>query len=312
MAFPPATAPTIHFVGVSTGGSSIMKVFPEWARALGFGDAQIHGIDLPLHAPPERYRETVEFIRADPLSRGALVTTHKLDLYAAASDLFDECDWFAQAMREVSSISKRDGRLIGQAKDPISAGRTLTGMLPAGHFEKGGPEVLCLGAGGAGVAITWFLLEGEHSLGRPAKVTVTDTSTERLRHLGELVISAALVTEAVRSAEDGGRLLGRLPPESLVINATGLGKDREGSPLPQGATFPENGIVWELNYRGTLEFLHAAEAQRDSRFLAVHDGWAYFIHGWSCVVDDVFGVDLSSPARFQELSAIAARVTGRP
>ena len=44
-----------------------------------------------------------------------------------------------------------------------------------------------------------------------------------------------------------------LPAGSLVINATGLGKDRPGSPLTDHCKFPENGLVWELNYRGTLE-----------------------------------------------------------
>ena len=29
-----ATKPTIYFIGVTTGSSSIMKVFPEWAQAL--------------------------------------------------------------------------------------------------------------------------------------------------------------------------------------------------------------------------------------------------------------------------------------
>ena len=33
-----ATAPTIYFIGVTTGSSSIMKVFPKWAKALGLKD----------------------------------------------------------------------------------------------------------------------------------------------------------------------------------------------------------------------------------------------------------------------------------
>ena len=33
-----ATQPTMYFIGVTTGSSSIMKVFPEWAKALGLKD----------------------------------------------------------------------------------------------------------------------------------------------------------------------------------------------------------------------------------------------------------------------------------
>ena len=40
----PAKRPTMYFVGVTTGQSSIMKVFPVWAKALGL-DAEIKGID---------------------------------------------------------------------------------------------------------------------------------------------------------------------------------------------------------------------------------------------------------------------------
>ena len=51
----PAKRPTMYFVGVTTGQSSIMKMFPIWAKELGL-DAEIKGIDLPIHAPAEDYR----------------------------------------------------------------------------------------------------------------------------------------------------------------------------------------------------------------------------------------------------------------
>ena len=84
-----------------------------------------------------------------------------------------------------------------------------------------------------------------------------------------------------------------LPAGSLVINATGLGKDRPGSPLTDHCKFPENGLVWELNYRGTLEFMHQAEAQRERRGLLIEDGWTYFIHGWTQVIAEVFHIDIT-------------------
>ena len=139
--YPAAQRPTLHFIGVSTGQSSIMRVFPAWARHLGL-DAAIRGIDLPLHAEPARYREAVAFLKADPLSRGALVTTHKLDLFAAARDLFDEVDPLAALMAETSCLSKRGGRLIAHAKDPISSGLAIDGFLAPDHFARTGGEAL--------------------------------------------------------------------------------------------------------------------------------------------------------------------------
>ena len=64
-----AERPTMYFVGVTTGSSSIMRVFPVWARELGL-DAVIKGIDLPIHAPAEDYRQVVEFMRDDPCPWG--------------------------------------------------------------------------------------------------------------------------------------------------------------------------------------------------------------------------------------------------
>ncbi|MDQ1529923.1 MAG: hypothetical protein QOE37_28, partial [Microbacteriaceae bacterium] len=49
----PAERPTLYFIGVTTGQSSIQRVFPLWARELGLTDAVLQGIDLPLHADPE-------------------------------------------------------------------------------------------------------------------------------------------------------------------------------------------------------------------------------------------------------------------
>lgn len=105
--YQPATQPTLYFIGVTTGKSSIMKVFPAWAEYLGLKDAVIKGIDFKLHDEPEAYREAVEFIRNDPLSMGALVTTHKIDLFHACRDMFDVIDPHALLMDETSCISKR-------------------------------------------------------------------------------------------------------------------------------------------------------------------------------------------------------------
>ena len=84
-----------------------------------------------------------------------------------------------------------------------------------------------------------------------------------------------------------------LPEGSIVINATGMGKDRPGSPLTDGCRFPKHGIVWEFNYRGTLEFMHQAEAQQAERDLTIDDGWTYFIHGWTQVIAEVFHIDIT-------------------
>ena len=100
-----------------------------------------------------------------------------------------------------------------------------------------------------------------------------------------------------------------MPVGSLVVNATGLGKDAPGSPLTGACRFPEKAYVWELNYRGDLVFLEQARAQAQQRSLNVHDGWVYFIHGWTRVIAEVFDVDIpTSGPGFERLSETARAV----
>src|SRR5699024_7708172 len=87
-----ATQPTMYFIGVTTKKSSIMKLFPLWADALGLKNTVLKGIDIDIHANDEVYQEVVNFIKNDPNSKGALVTTHKIDLFNASKDYFDYLD----------------------------------------------------------------------------------------------------------------------------------------------------------------------------------------------------------------------------
>lgn len=312
----PAEKPTFWFIGVTTAQSSIMRVFPEWARHLGLGDVAMRGIDLVPHDRPERYRDVVAFLKSDPLSRGALVTTHKLDLFAAARDMFDMIDPHAALMEETSCLSKRDGRFLCHAKDPISSGLALDGFVPKGHFARTGAEVFSMGAGGSTIALTWHLSQSARGKDRPSRIIVSNRSPARLAHLAAIHdrLGHGIPVDCVLAPrpEDNDAVLSRLSPGALVINATGLGKDAPGSPLTDAAVFPEGAIAWDLNYRGDLVFLDQARAQAARRQLQLEDGWTYFIHGWTQVIAEVFHVDIPvRGAAFDEIAAIAAGVTGR-
>jgi len=311
----PAVKPTIYFVGVTTGKSSIMGIFPLWAEYLGLRDAEIKGIDFPLHAEPAAYRQAVEFIKKDPLSAGALVTTHKIDLFISCRDIFDEIDPFAQLMGETSCVSKASGRLVCQAKDPVSSGLALESFLPHNHWARTGAEVFVMGAGGSAIAMTWYLTLSDavrETANRPSRIIISDRSQPRLTeirriHAGSGVgipVEYVLVSKQI----ENDAILNRLKPGSLVVNATGLGKDSPGSPITQAGQFPERGVAWELNYRGELLFLDQARTQKEERHLQIEDGWTYFLHGWTRVIAEVFHINIpvGGPA-FDHLSELAIR-----
>jgi very-short-patch-repair endonuclease/shikimate 5-dehydrogenase len=481
----PRERPTFYFIGVTTGKSSILNIFPRWMDILeedaGIQKAELVGVDVPLGAPPAAYRKLVQHMKDDPNVVGGLVTTHKLDLVAAARDLFDGFDTYGEMLGEASAISKRrlaqpsplrplpqgetltpapspsgrgerfgddssymdavfrvraskameqiardlrqrqtraefilwealsdrrlgglkfrrqhavgntayvadflcyeaklvielDGgihnsqreadavrqsnieaegykvirftneqvysdlenvlvqilqaaspskRLIneplekaqdsaihpplpegegtgvrvlyGHALDPISSGQSIEAFLPLGQWREGA-EVLIFGCGGAAVATTIYLAGRAD---RPRRVTLTDISESRLAHARAIhqKMQHDIEFEYILNADaaENDRLMAALPRGSLVINATGMGKDRPGSPITDSGMFPQDGYAWEFNYRGELTFLHQAKRQAAARNLHVEDGWTYFVHGWALVVAAVFEADLTPP-----------------
>lgn len=302
----------MYFIGVTTGRSSINAVFPLWAKRLGLGDVELRGWDFPLHDRAENYRAAVEFIKRDPLSLGALVTSHKVGVFAAAEALFDEIDPLTRSLGEVASIFKRDGKLHGRAVDPWNAGRALKAFLPRAHW-RGGAEALILGAGGAGVALAWHLNRADLGDERPRRIQIVDRSAERVEHVRRLHAgwtgARPMTARVVTSAAESDALVAALPEGSLVVNATGMGKDLPGSPLTDAVVFPRSGATWEFNYRGELVFLAQARAQQAARGLRVEDGWVYFLHGWTSVMADVFGREIPWRGReFEELGEIAKGV----
>ncbi|MEZ5117735.1 MAG: hypothetical protein R2737_15855 [Candidatus Nanopelagicales bacterium] len=311
---PPADRRTMYFVGVTTTKSSIMKVFPAWADALAL-DAVIRGIDLPLDDDPANYRAVVEFIKTDPLSLGALVTTHKLNLYKASKDLFDGVGRETEILDEVSSISKRGNQLWGHAMDPLTSGLSLESIVGPGYWGRTGADLMLLGAGGSSLALTLWLHEKAcEGADVPGRIVVTNRRPHRLEEMqqvhGSIGMAIPVEYHQAPTPPDNDAVLAGLAPGSVVANATGLGKDRPGSPLTDAASFPLNGVAWDFNYRGDLVFLDQARAQERDHGLTVVDGWEYFIHGWTRVIAEVFHIDIpTSGPDFDRLSTIAINAT---
>ena len=298
MELKPAEKPTMYFIGVTTTHSSIMKVFPAWAKALGLKDAVIKGIDIAIHEKPEVYREVVEFIKNDPLSLGALVTTHKIDIYNAAHDLFDVEGEYSRMFGEISSIYKRDGKFCCEAKDPITCGMAMEDFVPENYWKEN-PDagVFIMGAGGSCISMCSYYMRNSGKGNDPAKIVVANRSNPRLqkcREINEKFYPDTIPAEYYLTPNQGDNdaVLEKMSRGSLIINATGLGKDRPGSPLTDSAIFLENAIVWELNYRGERRFMHQAMEQAEQRGVKVVDGWMYFIFGWTQVIADVFNTTI--------------------
>jgi len=286
-----------------------MKVFPLWMKVLGREEVVMEGVDCKIHDEPEAYRQAVAQIKYDPLSLGALVTTHKIDLLNAARDMFEYLDPYAQITGEISSISKLEGRLEGHAKDPLTSGASLDAIIDKDYFGRTGGEVLSFGAGGSAIATLLHLINKKDKGDRPKRFTFVNRSQGRLDHAKEMVgsLQTDIEIEYIQNTDPvvNDQIMEKFPPHSIIINATGMGKDTPGSPITWQGKFPLNSIAWEFNYRGELDFMHQALAQVESRKVFVEDGWLYFVHGWTQVVAQVLHFDLT-PELFDQLNEAAA------
>jgi len=282
------------FFGVTTRSSAIRRIFPLWMAELGI-DSELVGLDFPVDAPAEHYRHAVERIKADPQSVGGLITTHKLNVLAASEDLFEGLDESARLLKETSCIHKDGDRLLGAALDDRTSLQGLDALVGADYWD-GRRELVILGAGGASIALTLGLHRAAHA-GRPvpARIAVTARSEARLYEMRELHERIGLTVPVeylvAGTPEEADRVVGAAAPGSVIVNATGMGKDRPGSPVSGRAPYPRDTVVWDMNYRGELAFLADARAQGRGD-LRVVDGWDYFVYSWTMVVAVVYGIDI--------------------
>jgi shikimate 5-dehydrogenase len=169
--------------------------------------------------------------------------------------------------------------------------------------------VLIFGAGGSAAATVLHLINKQETGDRPENIVLVNRSEGRLTRAKEMVgqLNTDIRIEYICSQDPliNDRFMAALPDHSVVINATGMGKDTPGSPITDAGLFPRHGVAWEFNYRGELDFLHQAERQAASRDLKVEDGWLYFVHGWTQVVAQVLHIHLT-PDLFRRLEEIAA------
>ena len=172
-----------------------------------------------------------------------------------------------------------------------------------------------MGAGGSCISMCSYYMRNYNKENSPAKIVVANRSLPRLEECEKInneFYPNTIPAEYYLTPEPGQNdaEMAKMGKGSLVINATGLGKDRPGSPLTDAAVFPENALVWELNYRGERLFMHQAEAQEKTRGVKVIDGWMYFIYGWTQVIADVFHTEILGE-RLKEMDRIAAKFNNR-
>jgi shikimate dehydrogenase len=126
--------------------------------------------------------------------------------------LLDEVDDRAREIGAVNTVVNREGRLWGTNTDWQGA---LTALQE--QTDLAGQRVLVLGAGGAGRAIVYAVLQAG------SKVTVADADDDKARNLAQEFGAASLpLNEAIHD------------PAAILVNASPVGMfpQEDGIPLP--------------------------------------------------------------------------------
>jgi shikimate dehydrogenase len=264
-------------------------------------------LDVALGSPPSVFRSTLEMLRAED-SAGGLVTSHKASVFDHCWTAFDFLEPQSVALGEIGVVYKTGDYLCGGVSDVQSGGLILRRLVVDSEIKEPFVAVV-LGGGGSGLAAAWNLGVS----GIASSVTVVESDPVRRRVVRGLVESwPSSHRVQIAEGEDGiaDSVICRDGGADLVINATGMGKDRSGSPVAKASVFKDGSVVWDFNYRGSLEFLSQAYSVAEDRHLTVRDGWDYFSAGWSVVMSRVAGQPWT-PGTFESFRSEASRVFGR-
>ena len=189
---------------------------------------------------------------------GANVTVpHK----EAVIPLLDEIDPLARRIGAVNTIVNRDGRLCGYNTDMTGFARALR---EEGGFDPSRAQVVLLGAGGAGRAVTMALVEG-----KVASVTITDIDRERAdRLVYDLDRQGETILHAVAPGEES--LAAVMKKCQLLVNCTPIGmrhsKAEHDLPIP-AELIPARALVLDIIYNPLETRLLAETKRRGARTL---------------------------------------------
>lgn len=276
----------VYFLGIRTEGSLALRAFPKWMTRFA-SNCTIKPVDMRKSSSPEDYLTFVRSVRDDPQCVGAQITSHKMDIFGAAWRHIDHRSQDVENLEEIGGLVSGAGELSAISPDAMALGTELS--LVVGRQSR---ALIVLGGGGAGRSIALSAAK----IPQVPSITITELNEDRLSGLDEwkrrLSLEDRCSEVTIRPGADNEDVVSSASTGTVVVNATGLGKDAPGSPISEGTRLPEDGVVWDLNYRGELKFLEHARRQAEQG-LVLRDGFSFFLRNWTCFLEAALDRKLS-------------------
>ena len=207
-------------------GTPLSQSFAARMQNAGYRAAGLNMVYFYTEADSAHLKEIIDGVRYMPSFAGCAVTKPNK---VRVLEYLDELDPLCKKMGACNTVVKKDGKLIGYNTDGIGFYKSIR---EEGGFDVAGKSYFCMGAGGAGRAISSVL-----AYYGAAKILVTDYYEQSARELvKDLNENFAPVAEFV-SYED----FSRIGEADVVINATGVGMGSSvgKSPLPVDCICPK-------------------------------------------------------------------------
>ncbi|HVL88774.1 MAG TPA: shikimate dehydrogenase [Actinomycetota bacterium] len=248
-----------------------------------FAAAGLDWVYVAFPVAPDDVAAAVTGMRALGIAGANVTMPHKRAVMA----LMDELTPAAERIGAVNTIVANGGTLIGDNTDGAGLVAFLTGEA---GFDPAGRRVTLLGAGGAARAVAVALADA----GSRVRIAA--------RRAGAVSEVAALCAGEVVPWDARGEAAAQ---SDLIVNATPVGADGEGSPLEAG-DLPTTATIVDLLYSpAETPLLRAAAA----RGLPAHNGLGMLVHQAALAFEQWTG----TPAPVDAMAAaVRARTAAKP
>ena len=243
-----------------------------------------------LISSDKKYREVIQYIQSRDDIYGVLITSHKIKFFNTCN--FSYLDTYATRLHEISTIVKQNNDLHGYAQDTLASGKMLTQIWET-YSNYSIKTIVLIGSGGAAIAFCDFLCNsnmGERIM-NCINLFVVEKNKKKLANIKSIFSNTPhdISYQLAQSKKELGEVINGINSTAIIINATGMGKDTPGSPLPQKQKFSYGSILWDLNYRGDLKFLKNAAQYNTNTTIHLEDGWQLAVYGWLHVLEKIEG-----------------------